>query len=100
MRTARARAAMGAGAAVVLTLFSCPFRVDAQAARNEHREAPEVRRLILRGVKRVDAQDLARSIATLASSCKSMLWEPFCLFTKSPTFYDKRFLDEDELKRD
>jgi len=61
---------------------------------------PEVRRLVMEGVKHVDVQDLEKSISTRASSCRSFVIEIFCLFSHSPTFEDKYYLDEDELARD
>jgi outer membrane protein assembly factor BamA len=61
---------------------------------------PEVRRLVMEGVKHVDVQDLEKSISTRASSCRSFVIAIFCLFSHSPTFEDKYYLDEDELARD
>ncbi len=61
---------------------------------------PEVRRLVMDGVKHVDVQDLEKSISTRTSRCRSFVIAPFCLFSHSPTFEDKYYLDEDELARD
>ncbi|HEY9515353.1 MAG TPA: BamA/TamA family outer membrane protein [Gemmatimonadaceae bacterium] len=71
----------------------------AQADRDEH-ESPEVTELSIKGVKRVSESQLRQSIATEATTCKSFLLEPFCLFSKSALFVDRRYLDHTELKRD
>src|SRR5687768_8015027 len=64
------------------------------------REAPEVRDLKLNGVHGVSRRDLERSIATTESECKSLLLTPFCLLSRSPTFWDRKYLDRDEFRRD
>jgi outer membrane protein assembly factor BamA len=70
------------------------------AQRNDQREAPEIRDLKLNGVHAVSRQDLERSIATTESQCRSMLWLPFCLVSRSPTLWDRKYLDRDEFRRD
>jgi len=70
------------------------------AQRNDQREAPEVRDLVLNGVHGVGRRDLERSIATTKSECKSLLLIAFCALSKSPTFIDKKYLDRTELRRD
>ncbi|HKO14851.1 MAG TPA: BamA/TamA family outer membrane protein [Gemmatimonadaceae bacterium] len=82
-----------------LLILATP-RLRAQSTRNDQRESPEVRRLVLHGVDHVDRRDLAKSLSTQASQCKSLLLEVFCLFSKSPTFMDKHYLDRTELARD
>jgi Outer membrane protein/protective antigen OMA87 len=62
--------------------------------------SPEVRSLVVTGAKHVDVHDLKKSISTQASGCRSLVLEPFCLFSHSPTFQDKYYLDEQELQRD
>jgi outer membrane protein assembly factor BamA len=70
------------------------------AQRDDQRNAPEVRRLDLRGVHQVNPGDLARSIATSASRCKTILFQPFCWVSRSPTFWHREYLNKDEFKRD
>jgi outer membrane protein insertion porin family/translocation and assembly module TamA len=77
-----------------------PPQLRAQSGPDDHVEAPEVRRLVLRGVAHVDRIDLERSIATRASSCRNLFVQIFCFFTRSPTFIDKHHLHRDEFKRD
>lgn len=89
-----ATALLAAGAMFV------PARLVAQSSRDQQREAPEVRSLAITGVKSVDWHDLSRSISTRASSCRSLLLYPFCLFSHSPTVVDRYYLDETELRRD
>ena len=45
-------------------------------------------------------RDLERSIATSESECKSLLWLPLCMVSRSPTLWDRHYLDEDEFRRD
>ena len=92
----RARAVVRAFAAAVLTFAP----TDLIAQREAQREAPEVRDLKLNGVRAVSQRDLERSIATSESECKSLLLMPFCLVSRSPTFWDRKYLDRDEFRRD
>lgn len=86
--------------AACIALVSLPCVIAAQSSSDEQREAPEVRKLTIRGIKHVPSYQVQRSIATDASGCRSFLMAPFCLFSKSPLFFKRRYLDEDELKRD
>lgn len=95
----RARRGIGPAAIAAFLLVAAGSTLGAQSDRNEH-ESPEVTELSLKGVHRVSKSQLEQSIATRASSCKSFLLEPFCLFSKSELFVDKHFLDRTELKRD
>ena len=70
------------------------------AQRNDQRNAPEVRDLALEGVHMVNRRDLERSIATSESKCKSILFQPFCWVSRSPTFWEREYLDRDEFRRD
>jgi outer membrane protein insertion porin family/translocation and assembly module TamA len=69
-------------------------------AQKDEYEAPEVRRLRFEGVENVDVTDLERSLSTRASQCRNIVLQPFCMFSNSPTFEDKYYLDPDELRRD
>jgi outer membrane protein insertion porin family len=85
-------------ALVVGLAVSClPTAVGGQAAR---RDRPDVLGVRFVGVHHVDQSDLASSIATQASHCKSIFLEPFCLVTKSHFFFEHDYLDRDELRRD
>lgn len=71
-----------------------------QAQRDDQREAPEVRRLDLNGVHGVSRADLSRSIHTSASACRSLLLRPFCWLSHSPTFFERKYLNQEEFRRD
>jgi outer membrane protein insertion porin family len=94
--------------AVVVLLFLTatslvPALVAAQgtsSATPGRRDRPEVLGVRFVGVRHVNQGDLASSIATQASHCKSIFLEPFCLITKSHFFYEHDYLDRDELRRD
>jgi outer membrane protein insertion porin family/translocation and assembly module TamA len=96
----RARRGIGSAAIAGILVVAAGGTLTAQQSdRNEH-ESPEVTELSLKGVHHVSKSQLEQSIATRASACKSFLLEPFCLFSKSELFVNKRFLDRTELKRD
>ena len=89
--------------AMVLALALAPHAGNAQAKRapTPSREpAPEVRRLTITGVTRVDVADLEQSIATQPTSCTSILLAPICAFSHSPTVQNRAYLDETEFQRD
>ena len=94
----QARARVLAGLLVAAGLAFTPHPLSAQGG--DQREAPEVRDLDLNGVNGVSRADLARSIATSKSECRSMLWLPFCLVSRSPTLWRRKYLDRDEFRRD
>lgn len=73
----------------------------AQETPPEDRTHPVVDAVDFVGVtKAIDKSDMASGLATQASGCKSLLLQPFCLFTKSHLVYDTRTLDHVELARD
>ena len=74
--------------------------LSAQPSRDDQREAPEVRKLVWRGVKHVPQYELDRSVSIQASECRSVLLVPFCLFSHASVFFARRYLDHEELKRD
>lgn len=98
----RPRHLNGLRLAVVGCLVGCavPSGVLAQAKTIGNPVAPEVRKLVLRGVNSVDEVDLEKSIATSASECKSLAVAMFCLFSRSETFVQREYLDRKELARD
>jgi outer membrane protein insertion porin family len=78
-----------------LLCLSSPIQPQADAE-----ERPEVERLTLQGVNSVDKDELHQSIATEASRCRSLIFKPICWFSKSRLFFERQFLDREELKRD
>jgi outer membrane protein insertion porin family len=75
--------------------------VPAQDTPPEDRTHPVVDAVKFVGVTKViDKGDMSTGLATQPSGCKSLLLEPFCLFTKSHLVYDTRTLDHIELARD
>ena len=95
----RARGRLGPAAIAAFLLVAAGGTLRAQSD-SEQRESPEVTELSLKGVHHVSESQLRQSIATAATSCKSFVLEPFCLFSKSAIFVQKRFLDRAELRRD
>ena len=86
------------GAAAMLLL---PVVLASQTpARKDEPLHREVDKLVLKGVKAVDPNELKLSIATDASHCVSRILTPFCLLTHSHYIYTRRYLDHDELKCD
>lgn len=94
----QARTRVVAGLLVAAVLAFAPTSLFAQ--RGDQREKPEVRDLDLNGVREVSRRDLERSIATSRSECRSLLWLPFCLMSRSPTLWERKYLDRDEFRRD
>jgi hypothetical protein len=75
----------------------------AQTARDfsdETEQRPEVRRVRIVGTKALGRDDVADALATKASGCLSLVFRPFCLFTRSPYVYERRYLDREEFQRD
>src|SRR5262245_31261758 len=72
----------------------------AQHESTAQREAPEIRQLVLNGVHAVSRFNLEQSVATTQSMCKSFLWTPVCWISRSPTVWNKHYLDHAELRRD
>lgn len=70
-----------------------------EEARDETR-APQVDELRFQGVKALDEDELEEAIATRASGCRSLVYQIFCPYWKSPYFYERRYLDRTELARD
>lgn len=95
------RSSAGRSARVVLAVLLCALAAPRASAQDaEQREAPEVRKLRILGVQQVDKTDLSKSISTRPSRCRNFLYELFCLFSRSPTFVEKFYLDREELRRD
>lgn len=61
---------------------------------------PEITKLDITGVKSVDKSELLNHLSLDASRCRSLVLTPICWISKSPTFYQKAFLNRDDLARD
>ena len=85
--------------AATLTALAA-FAVPAAAQDEGDERGPEVKDVVLQGVKSVDKEELKKSIATDESGCRNWLVKPICLFTKSSSVYRRYNLDREELKRD
>ncbi len=84
--------------AALLLLFLAPRRAESLTAKDEGQ--PLVVGLELNGVKSVDADALREGLATRVTRCKSVLYTPICLFTRSPVFATRAYLSPDEVRRD
>ena len=77
-----------------------PSAAHAQSKVNSNPiEAPEIKHLELRGVKSVDPLDLEASIASVATTCRNVLYWPLCQIFGG-RFVKKEYLDRDEIARD
>src|SRR5258708_34932792 len=84
-----------------VALAAVPETASAQAKVNpDPHEAPELKKLALRGVQHVDIVDLERSISTQASACRSIFVAPICLASHSMMWVDRQYLDHGQLARD
>jgi outer membrane protein assembly factor BamA len=72
----------------------------AQVPSPEKQPSPEVLKMRVLGVKHVDQHDLEKNVSTQASRCNSPLLLPFCLFSKSPLFVEKHYLNRQEFQLD
>ena len=86
-------------AAFVLAAAAGEVRAQPGAGDDE-RESPEVNKLVFHGVRAVDEGELRESIATQESTCRGLLYRPFCLFSDSRFFVEKHYLDRTEFRRD
>jgi outer membrane protein assembly factor BamA len=73
-------------------------RADAQEQPPEGR--PLLTNVDLRGVTAVDGDALRRGLVTQATQCRTVFYAPICLFSKSPLFAERAYLDEAEMRRD
>ncbi|MEP7383305.1 MAG: BamA/TamA family outer membrane protein [Gemmatimonadota bacterium] len=81
-----------------LMLLAASGRAHAVPVIDEGR--PLVVGLELRGVKSVDVDALRDGLATRVTRCRSILYAPLCLFTRSPVFASRAYLAPDEVRRD
>jgi outer membrane protein assembly factor BamA len=86
-----------------LVLVASAFATSAAVAQQPARDVapdPEVRKLVLNGVDAVDKDELAQSIYTTATSCRSALLSLVCRFSKWRALEHRHYLDRQELARD
>ena len=81
-------------------LLAAPALPAQPGAGRDERESPEVDRVSFRGAKALSTKELEEGIATEESRCRSMLLKPFCAFTHARPFYERNYLDHDELRQD
>lgn len=86
--------------AAILVLAASARALPGQAKTPTRDSHPEVVSLVVKGVKHVDQHDLEKSIATQASKCGSLIFQLICPFSRSPTFWQKHYFDQDEFRRD
>ena len=99
------RACASVALAMAVACAALLWHAPAALAQTPHDDADqaeraEVRAVTFRGVKSVKTADLRETIATKPSACLGLLQRPFCLFTKSPIFYERRYFDPLEFRRD
>ncbi len=78
-------------------------RADTRATSDTlvgRRARPEVLGVVIEGAHAISSNQVARSIVTSASHCRGIVLWPFCAVSKAPYFYQRLYLDRDELKRD
>ena len=82
------------------TLVVCtPMTVYGQTNGATARK-PEVVEFKVTGVKSFEKSDLLRNLAIEQSHCKSAALSPVCWISKSPTFYQRVYIDPNDVARD
>ncbi len=99
--SSRRRAPSRAGAALFFCVAATTGLLGPSAASaQDDEEKPEVVDLRFQGVKALKVDEMRASIVTDESHCQSFILRPICWFNKSKLFYERRYLDRDELIRD
>lgn len=88
----------GLAAAFALSFGLLPVVLHAQEGDAEAR--PRVERVEFRGVDALDERLVRESIATQATSCRSLLMRPFCWVSDAPVWKERHYLDSLEVARD
>jgi len=83
-----------------LALLAASSAAAPRASRAQDTARPLVVALELRGVQSIDASELQDGLATRVTRCRSILYTPLCLASRSPTFAQRFHLDPVELRRD
>ncbi|AHG89875.1 surface antigen (D15) [Gemmatirosa kalamazoonensis] len=99
-RNAAFHALAAAAACIVSAVPSARARAQAPHDDSKEMEHPEVRTVEFHGVKSVKLGELREALSTQPSHCLSLLFRPVCLFSKSPYFYERRYFDPLEFRRD
>lgn len=83
-------------------LYAPDARAQAERADAEliARGRPLVVGIELKGVKSVDLDELRDGLATRATTCRSLLYTPLCLLSRSPVFAQRAYLNAEEVRRD
>lgn len=63
-------------------------------------EHPLVRDIRLNGVQSVNRTALRQGLASRPTECRSLLYAPICVFSRSPLFALRSYLDPPEVRRD
>lgn len=86
----------------LLAVLARPAGAQAEAgnARAEGDGRPLVTAVKIGGVRNVELDELREGLATRATECRNLLYTPICFFTRSPTFANREYLDELEMRRD
>ncbi len=90
----------GVGASLLALLAAAAVMAPFRAASAQTDDKPEVVDLRFQGVKALKVEELRESIITGESHCKSFIFKPVCWINKSRYFYEREYLDRDELVRD
>ncbi len=110
----RTAAAIAVGVAVGVAVgLAIPGTIHAQDTSHAARAAavakdslvgrrarPEIQQVAIRGAHAIPVGDIEASISTTESHCRGVFYLPFCVVSKSPYFYQRFYLDQDEMRRD
>ena len=72
----------------------------AATALAARRSRPEIKAVVINGAHALTQQRIQRGIVTTVSHCRGALFLPFCLVSRAPYFYQRNYLDHQELARD
>lgn len=97
MSHARRAVSRGVRALVVIAAL---LPISATAQEETPGGRPLLTNVDLRGVTAVDGDALRRGLVTRATQCRTVFYAPICLFSKSPLFAERAYLDEAEMRRD
>ena len=95
-----AHARLTALAVFLLGATLVPAASAQESATGNGEGGPLVTEVELRGVRRMEPDEILAGIATQASECRTFLYTPICWVTKSGRVFERRYLDALELRRD
>ena len=90
----------GAALVLVASAFAASAAAAQQTPKSDLSPTPEVRSLVLDGVKSVDADELRQSIYTTATSCRSVILALVCKFSHWRALESRHYFDKQEFQRD